>query len=76
LRDGGPSLRLRRVNLRALRHHLAVLRFDLPVLRGNLFLEHAIVALGLIELLGGGRLLRKQPRGALVRPPRDLELRL
>ena len=61
---------------RGLRGDLPRLRLDLLVLRLELVLQHANLALGLIELLRGGRLLREQPLRALVRAPGDLELRL
>ena len=54
--------------------NLALLRRDLFVLRLDLILEHAVVALGLIELLRGGRLLGKQPLRALVDFDGHLEL--
>src|SRR5579862_3022472 len=72
----GLTLCARRLDLLRVRLDLTVLRGHLIALRLDLLLEDACLALRLIELLGGGRLLRIEALAALVVAPRDLELRV
>src|SRR5262249_55266569 len=74
LADAGLALRARRFDLLRLRRDLMILRGDLIGLGGDLLREHADVALRLIELLRGRRLLAEQPFGPLVGALRDLVL--
>ena len=79
--DGGHlrmdrlRLRPRGLNLRGLSRDLTLVRFNLLVLRHDLIGERALLALGLIELLRRGRLLREQPVGPIVGALGDLVLR-
>ena len=74
LLGGGLALRARRVDLLAVSGNLVLLSGNLLVLRLELLLEYAQVALGLIELLRGGRLLIKEPLGAVIGAPRHVVL--
>src|SRR4029079_10268931 len=75
LAPDGLLLRARHLDLLTVRGELALEGANLFVLRLDLIAEHAVVALGLIELLRGGGLLREQPTGAVVAALGDLLLR-
>ena len=75
LRFGGGHLRPQRLTFGPRGRNLASGCGNLVILRSNLVGEHAHVALGLIELLGGRRLVADEAPGPVVDALSDLTLR-